>query len=446
MRSFYVFFLIISMLPVVLWKPHVGVLVWSWISYMNPHRLTYGFAYDFNFLDFVAACTLIAAFLTTEPKRLPRHPLVWLIAIYYLWTGLTTLTAPDISVASGKWFNFSKVILFTFITLIFMQSKNRLIALIWVLMLSMGFFALKGGVFTILTGGSERVWGPPKTFIASNNEFAMAVLMAIPLVYFLSTTVTSKYLKWALLLAIPIGFMSIFGTQSRGGLVGIVCVLLFLAWQAKRLMLGLIVMGFVGVVAFLFMPDSWRDRMATIENYEEDASAQGRLDMWAYAIDVANDRPIVGGGFDIFYNNYYRFLYLPEGVKGRAAHSAYFEVLGEHGYVGLTLFLLMGITAFFTCGAIIQRSRAREELAWAGTLAKCVRVGLVGFATSGAFLTCATFDFLYHLLAITAILRILLERELAKEAAPGSAADPQKTKWAPANWTSRPSGRTSGQS
>lgn len=430
MRSYYVFFFIVSMLPIILWKPHIGVLVWSWISYMNPHRLTYGFAFDFNFLDYVAAFTLVAAFLTTEPKRLPKHPLVWLMVIYYLWTTLTTFTAPNIEISQEKWINFTKVMLFTFITLMFMQTKNRILSLVWVIMLSMGFFALKGGLFTLLTGGSERVWGPPQTFFADNNDFALATLMAIPLVYFLSTVATNKYLRWGLLLAIPIGFLSIFGTQSRGGFVGIAAVTLFLAWQAKRLFLGGVILGFAAVVAVMFMPDSWRERMATIENYQEDQSARGRLDMWTFAIDVANDRPIVGGGFNIFYNNYYRFLYLPEGVSGRAVHSAYFEVLGEHGYVGLVLFLLIGLTTFFTCGAIIQRSRGRGDIAWTGTLAKCIRVSLVGYATSGAFLTVATFDLLYHLIAITAIMRVLVERALADETQPINP-ETKKTTWTP---------------
>lgn len=438
MRSYYVFFFIISLLPVALWKPHVGILVWSWISYMNPHRLTYGFSFDFNFLDYVAACTLLAAFLAAEPKRLPKHPLVWLLAIYYLWTTLTTFTAPDTVISQEKWINFSKVVLFTFITMIFMQTKNRLLSLVWIIALSVGYFALKGGLFTLLTGGSERVWGPPKTFFADNNDFALACTMAIPLFYFLSTSVTNKYLKWGLLMAVPVGFLSIFGTQSRGGLVGIAAISIFLAWQTRRLFLGGIIIGFSMLIALMFMPDSWRDRMSTIEDYQEDASAQGRLDMWAYAIDVANARPIVGGGFDIFYNNYYRFLYLPEGVTGRAVHSIYFEVLGEHGYIGLTLFLLIGLTTFLTCGAIIQRTRERPDLKWASTLAKSVRVGLVGYATSGAFLTVGTFDLFYHLVAITAILRVLVERSMATEHSNAAGAQAVKTSgWLPANWRPR---------
>ncbi len=413
LRSLYVFFLIFSTLPVILWKPHVGVLVWSWISYMNPHRLTYGIAYQFNFLDYVAAVALVSTLLAREPKSLPKHPLVWLLAAYFIWVTITSAFADAQTLAWDKWWNFTKVILFTFVTMMLMQTKERLHALLWVIVLSIGFFAMKGGLFTIMTAGANRVWGPPSTFFEDNNDFALACVMLVPLVRYMQTAVETKYLRWIMLASVFIGLFAIFGTQSRGALVGISSMLLFLVWKSKRFIFGIAAIGFAVAIGLVFMPDSWRERMSTIEKYQEDASAQGRLDMWKFAIDVAADHPIVGGGFDMFYNNKYRAIYLPEGTQGRAVHSLYFEVLGEHGYVGLILYLLIGITTFFTCGGIIQRTRDHPDIKWAGTLAAMIQVSLVGFASAGAFLTVATFDLYYHLVAVTAMLKVMVDRVLA---------------------------------
>lgn len=424
MRSYLVFILIFSTLPVIFLKPHLGILVWSWVSYMNPHRLTWGISYSFSFLVFVAAATIVAALLSKEKKSLPNHPLIWLLFIFYIWMTFTTIFAAYPEMAWIKWERVSKTLLFTFMTVMFMQSKARLHSLLWVIVLSMGYFAMKGGLFTVLSGGSHRVWGPPATFFADNNHFALAMCMILPLVRYLQLYSPVKYVRWFLAAMLFFGFFSIFGTHSRGALVGITAMVLFLVWKSKRIMFGLGVITVVIGIGYWFMPQSWHDRMGTITNYETDASATGRLDMWKFAIDVANDSPIMGGGFDIFYHEGYRTAYLPEGVTGRAAHSIWFEVLGEHGYVGLLLFLLLGITTYFTCGAIIQRVRNHDDLRWARDFAAMIQVGLVGFATAGTFLNVATFDLYYHLVVMAVIIRVLVDRRIAEKTREAAQAAP----------------------
>lgn len=417
MRSYLIFLLIFSTIPAIFFKPHVGILIWSWVSYMNPHRLTWGFAYNFSFLVFVAAATIISAFMAKEPKRLPNHPLIWLLFIYFFWTTLTTIFSAYPEMAWIKWERVAKTFLFTIMTVMFMQSRGRLHALLWVIVLSMGYFAMKGGLFTVISAGAHRVWGPPATFFADNNHFALAMCMILPLVRYLQLHTENKYVRWFMAAMLFFGFFSIFGTHSRGALVGITAMVIFLVWKSRRIMFGLGVLVVVVGIGYWFMPQSWHDRMATITEYETDASATGRLDMWKFAIDVANDAPVLGGGYDIFYHEGYRAAYLPEGVTGRAAHSIWFEVLGEHGYVGLLLFLLLGITTYFTCGAIIQRCRNHPDLKWAQDFAAMLQVGIVGFATAGTFLNVATFDLYYHMVVMAVIIRVLVDRRLAEKAA-----------------------------
>src|SRR3546814_9615977 len=91
--------------------------------------------------------------------------------------------------------------------------------------------------------------------------------------------------------------------------------------------------------------------MATVQDEEVDASVQGRFEIWALSFDVALDRPIVGGGFDMLYDlaTYTRY---GSSIKPRTAHSITFQILGEHGFVGLALFLLIGITALIKAQSI----------------------------------------------------------------------------------------------
>ena len=65
---------ILGMLPVILARPWIGIVMWTWIGIMNPHRLTWGFAYDMPFAFMVAIATLIGFLVSREPKRFPATP------------------------------------------------------------------------------------------------------------------------------------------------------------------------------------------------------------------------------------------------------------------------------------------------------------------------------------------------------------------------------------
>ena len=72
--------------------------------------------------------------------------------------------------------------------------------------------------------------------------------------------------------------------------------------------------------------------MESIKNYKQDTSATRRIDAWTFAINFAEDHPILGGGFEGFSEEQFS-LYAPGAEVFTGAHSIYFEVLGEHGYV-----------------------------------------------------------------------------------------------------------------
>jgi probable O-glycosylation ligase (exosortase A-associated) len=151
----------------------------------------------------------------------------------------------------------------------------------------------------------------------------------------------------------------------------------------------------------------------------------GRLNAWGFAINLAGERPLVGGGFRAFTPELF-LKYAPTPTDFHDAHSIYFEVLGEQGYVGLMLYLMLALVSFRTCMRIRAKTAARAELAWANELASMIQVSLVGFAVGGAFLGLAYFDLPYSLMAIIALTNVCVDRALAGQALarPGGAAVP----------------------
>jgi probable O-glycosylation ligase (exosortase A-associated) len=408
MRSLLVALLVFGSLPLIIVKPHVGVLVWSWIGYMNPHRLTWGFAYHFQFAMAVGLVTIAAWLFSREPKTLPRHPLVLLLAIFAAWISFTTLFAAYPDHAHEKWDRTIKILLFNgFVTLGLITTRRRLDALIWVIVLSLGFYALKGAAFTLATGGSHRLFGPPGSFIADNNQFGLALLMTIPLVRYLQLTSTRRWVRLCLLASFPCFLVAVLATYSRGALVGLGVTVVALALKSRHRMRLALLTGIALAAAVQFMPDYWHARVASIAEYEQEASAQSRFESWRYALEVVRDSPVVGGGFEIFRGN---AAASREGY--RSAHSIYFETLGEQGYVGLVIFLALGIGTYLTASSVIRLARHRHDLTWAADLAAMIQVGIAAYATAGLFLNLATFDLYYHLVAIGIIAHALVRQRL----------------------------------
>jgi probable O-glycosylation ligase (exosortase A-associated) len=171
--------------------------------------------------------------------------------------------------------------------------------------------------------------------------------------------------------------------------------------------------------AVQFMPEHWHARIASIADYGDDSSAQARFQSWGYALEVARDSPIVGGGFEIFRGNQ-----APTSVGYRGAHSIYFETLAEHGYPGLVIFLALGIGTYLSAGSIIRRARDHPDLAWGADLGAMVQVSIASYAIAGLFLNLATFDLYYHLIAVVVIASSLVRQQLASGAALGSPSTP----------------------
>ena len=230
------------------------------------------------------------------------------------------------------------------------QSRKHIELFIWVAVLSIGFYGVKGGLFTLLTGGQHRVWGPPGGFIQDNNELAVALVMIIPLIYYLRLVAKRALVRHALLIMMVLCMVSAIGSQSRGALLAIVAMSAVLWWRTRRKLLAGAMFIALAVGMFTFMPESWHDRMSTIQAYEGDDSAVSRIEAWKMCINLANDRPI-GGGFNIYTPATYA-KYNPNSRLPQAAHSIYFSVLGEHGWVGLFLFLLLGLLSFRTASSI----------------------------------------------------------------------------------------------
>jgi probable O-glycosylation ligase (exosortase A-associated) len=186
------------------------------------------------------------------------------------------------------------------------------------------------------------------------------------------------------------------------------------------------------------LPASWFERMSTIQTFQEDGSFAARVSAWKTSLNIAKARPLVGGGFSSVERSWVVKRYASSGsaVSGMAAHSIYFQVLGDTGFVGLALYLLMLAAAALNTTQVLAAARARPDLAWASELARMLQISLVAFLVGGAALSMAYYDGVIVMLTLTAaLLRVVqvsradfaggsMQTRLKQFARPGVVANP----------------------
>lgn len=397
--------------PRALKHPWFGIMLWVFISIMAPHRMTWGFAYHLPFAQITAIATLIGLFFTNDRVKFPVCTTTILLILLPVWMTISYLFALEPESAHPRWVEVMKIYFFVLVATTVLNTQQHVRWLLWVLAVSVGFYGIKGGFFTILTAGAHRVWGPPDSFISDNNTIAVALVAVIPIMYYLAVTAEKNIVRYGLWGAILLSTAAVLGTHSRGALLAISAMALFLLLKSRqKFLIGVLLLVTVPIV-MVAMPEHWFERMSTIQHYEEDESAMGRINTWKMVINLANDRPLVGGGFE-HYSKATFATYAPHMDSVHAAHSIYFQMLGEHGYVGLLLFLLLGANAWWTAKDLIRRGRRKKEYEWVVPLGQSLQVSLVGYAVGGAFVNIAYWEFLfYEIVALMVTRNLLVETE-----------------------------------
>jgi putative inorganic carbon (HCO3(-)) transporter len=393
---------------VALRRPWVGVMLWTWLSIMNPHRYAYGLAYDAPLAAIAAAATLLGLLLTKERESPFKGAPTVFLAVFVCWVTASWLMGLDPAGDYPQWNKVMKVYLMTFVALALLHSKVHILAFVWVTAGSLALLGAKGGLFTVLTGGNYRVWGPPGTFIADNNEFALALVVTIPLLRFLQLQLRKGWQRYAMAAAMLLCAAAAVGSHSRGALLAISVMAVVLWWRGRSRLIGGIVIVSAAVLLLNFMPEQWHERMSSIDNFQEDRSALGRISAWWNAWGIAKDY-FFGVGFNAARPELFA-QYSPYPTYVHAAHSIYFQVLGNHGFVGLFIYLAIFVSAYWLAGRVRAETEGIPEAEWCSALAAMCQVSLIGFAVGGAGLSLSYFDLPYNIVVVIVLVRVWVNR------------------------------------
>jgi len=282
---FLVVFVAISLIYILRY-PFVGILVWEFFTLMNPQQEAYGMARTLPLNMIVAGATLLGWLVSPEPKKIPRNAITTVSLIFLAWMTFNSFFAFDPSWSWPYWDRTWRVFALGFLIAATANTKARIDALIWVAAISLMYYGVKGGVFTVMTGGAHKVFGPESTIIGDNNQLALALLMTIPLIEYLRTSTPSKTLSLVLAGCMASTTVAVLGSYSRGAYIAMGALAVFFLYHSKRRFLYLLAGGAIAVFAVYFMPQSFFDRIDTMNSLNTDNSFQGRVMAWQVAFSL----------------------------------------------------------------------------------------------------------------------------------------------------------------
>ncbi len=411
MRDYVLTAFIFAILPVCLLRPWLGIIAWYWFGIMNPHRQTWDFAYSMPFAMLIGGATLLGALLARDRRPIPWNRELALMVILMLYFTMTTFFSWAPAYAWVQWEKVFKIVLMTLVATMFIYGHDRIRTLMWTIVISIGFYGVKGFFFVLRSGGAERVQGPDGTFLDGNTFIGLAFNMVVPLMIFMARDEKNPWLKRLLYAMAILTLVATIFTYSRGAYLGLAAILPLIFLQAKKKVVAACILIPAVLLAPLVLPDKVFERVDLIENYEQDRSANQRLESWTVAWNLARDYPLTGAGFEFEYSpdqdswlRYGSEKYRWALNHSSAAHSIYFQILGQHGFIALFLFLALLFGALLSLNQTKRSALANPDMAWAAHYADAIQVGLGGYMVSGAFLSSAYFDLAWLYFALAAIL------------------------------------------
>jgi len=414
-------------------RPFIFVLAYTYIDIVSPQKVSWGILSHIPVSLIAFLCAFIAWFVA-EDKNGTRISLRQVLLLSLLvYCGLTTQTADFPVEAAEKWAWVWKALLFAMFLPLTLRTRLRIEALTLIMVLSVGVIVIGGGIKTLAGGGGYgelRLLVNNNTGLYESSIISAVAIAVIPLALWLSRFGTVfppewrvKAFAWALCFACAL--MPI-GTGARTGLVCVVVLAAMILRTAKRRLLIISLMAAGAIVSIPMLPADFVARMGTIRNHQSDESASTRVAVWKWTIEFVQNRPF-GGGFDAYRQNQLQYdtveasyagdnnaalEYKPVVDKARAYHSSYFEMLGEQGYPGLAMWLVLHLLGVWQMEVLRRRFRkdSTEQFGWVSPLAEALQQAQVIYLVGSTFVGIAFQPFCYMLVGLQCGLWAYIQR------------------------------------
>lgn len=433
-------------------SPFVLILGYVWVDTFLPQAVAYSLLRGMP-VSQMAAIAGIGAYFLLDRRSPPRPSTI--MALTLLMGSWVTLTATWAVVPDAAWWKWDwafKTVVFSAFIPFFFRTRVQIEAFIQVFLFSAVIHILTVGLKSLIGGARYNnnlgILFDSNSGLAESSTLATVSIMLIPIMLWLrrhSLLVPAKLRTPLYTGMIVLNCAAAIGTFARTGLIGFLVVGAGMWVRSRYKIASTLLLGVAGTCIALLVPDAWVARVSTIASPEQESSAGTRLAVWRWTLEFVQSHPF-GGGFEAYRVNVIQNTNADGEVivqYGRAFHSIYFEMLGEHGWVGLGLFLTLAVISIMTLRSTIRRTRRVPELEWCHDLAGALQTAAFVLFACGSFIGIGFQPIVWYVFALTAATAQYARRVFG--AAP-TGSPHWKTRFAPAapNGTSPPATAASG--
>jgi putative inorganic carbon (HCO3(-)) transporter len=396
LRSLWLLLLYFSFLGLGVAFPFVMTLGYVWVDTFQPQAVAYYILNDAPVAMIMGVGAFGSYFLLDRRSPPPLTLQSVLQVSLAMWMTATLMWAelPDRAMVKWDW-AFKAMVFAAFLPLV-IRSRVQIEAFVQTYVFSLAANFVPFGLKVLVSGGG---YGHNLGLQAGNSGLAeggflsTACLMAVPLALFLGKhgqlIPRLPMMNLAYLGVAVLAVCTAIGTYERSALIGLVVLGLYMFFRSRRKFLFAMLAGVAVTVIILGTANTWNARVSTIGQYSTEGSALTRIMVWKWTLSYVSTHPL-GGSFDAFGIN--TIILPPDALNpggavqnGRAWHSIYFEMLGELGWPGLTMFLLAALSSMFSLYRLSRKCRKIPDLVWVADLSDAVQSGMAVFLTAGAF-------------------------------------------------------------
>ena len=330
-------------------RPYLGLLLYYFIFELRPAELIpalQAVGVERVMVGLLVVSYVLVSLIRDKKIEIVTHPILWAILAFFLVQVLSGFVSVETSLTMQHNIDYAKGIVFVLLIVQIVNTPERFKGFIWLYIVMMAYLAISG-VIAYKTGNVLHLQGIDRIKSLTSaggdpNSLAATMDISLPFVLILLPRTRKMWLRVTLGVFAFFMMYTVILSGSRGGMLGLLAGIFFLWLTSKRKLLygALAVVGIF--LAISFMPQQYIERYSTVGEYADGeevyASTQGRLDAWKAGWQMFLDHPIMGVGANAF-GWAHAELYSPQFQHNSLkAHSMYFQVIAELGFVGVVSF------------------------------------------------------------------------------------------------------------
>ena len=398
LRSIWLLVLYLSFLGLGVTTPFVMILGYVWVDTFRPQEVSYIILNELPVAFIMGAGAFLSYFALDRRSPPPLMLPSVIMVMMAIWMTVTLMWAelPDRAWVKWDW-AFKAMVFAAFVPLV-IRSRIQIEAFAQTYVFSLAANFVPFGLKVLISGGGygqNLGLEGGNTGLAEGGQLSTVCLMAVPLALFLGKH--GKLIPRLPMMNIAYGSVALLaiitaiGTYERSALVGLVVLAFYMFVRSRRKILFGLMAGALGLAIIFGTARSWDQRIQTIGEYATEGSALTRLLVWQWTLGYVSTHPL-GGSFDAFGIN--SIVMPPDALNpggfiqtGRAWHSSYFEMLGELGWPGLFMFLLVATWSMISLLRLSRKCRKIPDLVWVADMSDAVQAGMMVFLSAGAFVS-----------------------------------------------------------